>query len=261
MSKNYWANRIAHTQFNLITKGVKETEKQLKKYYLESFKKILGQFEETYNKLLSDIGEGREPTPADLYKLDKYWQAQNQLKEELQKLGDKQSALMSKRFMEHYINVYKQIHLPTSDAFGTVDKEVAQQMINQIWCADGKSWSSRVWANTEKLAETLNEQLIHCVVSGKKTTELKNLLQSEFDVSYHRADSIVRTEMAHIQTQAAAQRYKEAGITEVEVWADYDERRCDRCGELHEKRFPIFGDMPVPAHPNCRCCILPVIED
>ncbi len=89
----------------------------------------------------------------------------------------------------------------------------------------------------------------------------KKLLQERFNVSYNRADSIVRTEMAHIQTQAAKQRYADAGLEEVEVWADKDERRCDVCGKLHQKRFPIGANMPIPAHPRCRWCILPVVED
>jgi SPP1 gp7 family putative phage head morphogenesis protein len=133
-------------------------------------------------------------------------------------------------------------------------------MLNSIWCADGKSWSDRVWTNTTKLQQALNDNLIDCVVSGRKTTDLKNILQDQFKVSYHRAESIVRTEMAHIQTEAAKQRYKDSGIKEVEVWADYDERRCNVCGKLHETRHPINGVMPVPAHPNCRCTIIPVVE-
>lgn len=66
--------------------------------------------------------------------------------------------------------------------------------------------------------------------------------------------------MAHIQTQAAQQRYIDYGITEVEVLADEDERRCEVCGKLHGKRFKITETMPVPAHPRCRCCIVPVIN-
>ena len=134
-------------------------------------------------------------------------------------------------------------------------------MINQIWCADGVSWSSRVWKNTALLQQELNDNLIECPLAGRKTSELKKLLQERFNVSYNRADSIVRTEMAHIQTQAAKQRYADAGLEEVEVWADKDERRCDVCGKLHKKRFPVNAKMPIPAHPNCRCCILPVVED
>ena len=256
----YWIERSAKTQAALTNKSIKETEKQLKKYYGKSMEKILGQFEKVYLKLFLSISEGREPTPADLYKLDKYWQLQGQLKVELQKLGDKQAALMSKKFEDQYINIYNALALQDSGMFSEVDRETAHQMINQIWCADGQSWSNRIWTNTNKLQQALNDNLIDCVLTGKKTTQLKQILQEQFAVSYNRADSIVRTEMAHIQTQAAQQRYKDYGVQEVEVWADEDERRCDVCGKLHETRYPINGVLPIPAHPNCRCCIIPVVD-
>jgi hypothetical protein len=47
----------------------------------------------------------------------------------------------------------------------------------------------------------------------------------------------------------------------VQVWADKDERRCEVCGKLHQKTFSIYEPMPVPAHPRCRCCIVPVVDD
>ncbi len=67
-------------------------------------------------------------------------------------------------------------------------------------------------------------------------------------------------EIAHIQTQEAKQRYTDYGITEVEVLADADERRCEVCGKLHGKRFKLTETMPVPAHPRCRCCVIPVVD-
>ena len=108
--------------------------------------------------------------------------------------------------------------------------------------------------------ETLNEELINCVATGKKPSELKRRLQERFNVSYHQADTIVRTETAHIQTEAAKKRYEDYGIQMVEVLADKDERRCEICGKLHQKRYPVGAQMPIPAHPNCRCCIIPVVE-
>lgn len=260
MSNEYWAQRQATTQAKLTEKNVKQTEAQLMKYYQRAMRNVIGQFEATYNKLLLTTKDGKEPTPADLYKLDTYWQMQGQLKRELEKLGDKQAAIFSKNFMKQYAEIYKAIAIKDDLFFGEIDREAAMQLINQIWCADGKSWSSRIWTNTEKLREALNENLLDCVITGKKPSELKKLLQNEFGVSYRRADSIVRTEMAHIQTQAAQKRYVDAGVTEVEVWADKDERRCDVCGKLHQKRFPVNGPMPIPAHPRCRCCVIPVVE-
>ena len=258
---SYWEDRVANAQKKLTTKSIKETEAQLKKQYQRSFEKIVGQFEQTYMHIFSSIEEGRNPTPADLYNLDKYWKMQGQVTEELQKLGDKQAAIMSKNFMSQYERIYSSFSLGSASTFSNVDKNAMQQVINQIWCADGKTWKERIWGNISQLQETLNEGLMDCVVTGKKPRELKNVLQERFNVSYGRANTIVNTEMAHIQTQAAKQRYQDYGIQQVQVWADYDERRCEVCGNLHKKPFNVNEVMPLPAHPNCRCCIIPIVEE
>ena len=259
MSTNYWKDRMAAALARATSKSIAEIEKQLRRYYTNTMRKTIADMESTYDKLMSTMEEGKEPTPADLYKLDKYWQMQSQLKRELEKLGEREVELFGKHFIEAFQSVYGAT-LPEAGAFGLIDTQVAQQMINQIWCADGKSWSQRIWGKINILQETLNEGLIACVVGGKKTTELKNLLQERFGVSYSQADALVRTEISHIQTQAAQKRYEDTGIQYVEVWADKDERRCEYCGSLHQKRFPVGAQMPVPAHPRCRCSILPVIE-
>lgn len=257
---SYWQDRVAQAQTKLSNKNIKQIEKQMAKYYGQAAQRIIKDFEATHNKLLATIADGRQPTPADLYKLDKYWQAQAQMRQELRKLGEKQIANLTKAFELQFFDIYYSINITGAEAFNTIDKEAALSLINHIWVADGKSWSQRIWDNTELLAETLNNELIHCVAAGKKTTELKNLLQEGFGVSYSRADALVRTEIAHIQTQAAKQRYEDYGLQEVEIWADEDERRCEVCGKLHQKKYPIGAQVPIPAHPRCRCCIVPVID-
>lgn len=256
----YWQDRVADAQNAISNINIKRIEKQMVKYYREAAKKVIEDFEATYEKLLATAAEGREPTPADLYKLDKYWKAQGQLRQELRRLGEKQIVALTKAFELNFFDIYYSINIEGAEAFSTIDTQAVQQLINSVWVADGKSWSQRVWENTELLAETLNEGLIHTVATGKKTTDLKKLLQEKFNVSYGRADALVRTEIAHIQTQAAEKRYKDYGVQEVEVWASPDERRCEVCGKLHQKRFPVGTQMPVPAHPRCRCCIIPVVE-
>ena len=257
---SYWQDRFARNQTKLTNKTIKQVEKQMRKYYSASMKKTIADFEATYNKLLTTVAEGREPTPADLYKLDKYWQMQGQMRAELRKLGEKQVVALSKAFEENFFEIYYSIAVPGMEAFNTIDISMVQQLINHIWVADGKSWSQRIWENTELLAATLNEELINCVVGGKKTTELKNILQERFGVSYGRADALVRTELAHIQTKAAEQRYKDYGVQQVEIWADEDERRCEVCGKLHQTKYAVGAPVPIPAHPRCRCCIVPVID-
>lgn len=40
-----------------------------------------------------------------------------------------------------------------------------------------------------------------------------------------------------------------------------DDAGCDYCGKLHKTRYSLYEKIPVPAHPNCRCCIIPVVDD
>lgn len=257
---NYWAKRVAKAQDKLTSKNIKQVEKQLAEYYSRTMEHVIKEFEATHLKLQAAMIDGRAPTPADLYKLDKYWKLQGQMRKELEKLGKRQAALMSKAFETNYFEVYYSFALQGKEAYTTLDTAAVQGMINAIWCADGKNWSSRIWGNTEKLQQALNEKLIECVAAGKKTTELKNLLQEQFGVSYNRADALVRTEMAHIQTQAAQQRYKDYGIAEVEVFVDEDERTCPICAKHEGERYKVTDRMPVPFHTRCRCCMVPVIE-
>lgn len=257
---SYWEDRMANAQDAITKKHQKDIDKQMIKYYSKAMERTIKDFEATYDKVQATVANGVTPTPADLYKLDRYWELQAQLKDELYKLGDQQIVLLSDAFEQQWFDIYNSISIPSATAYSTVDSEIVQQMINEIWVADGKSFSDRIWSNVDDLIETLNEELIHCVTTGKSTNELKDLLQERFGVSYSNADSIVRTETAHIQTQAAKQRYIDYGIQQVEVWASEDERRCKICGKLHQKKYPITAKMPIPAHPRCRCCIIPVVE-
>lgn len=256
----YWQDRMAEAQAALTAKNRKQIEKQLKKYYGKSMERVIASFERTYDKLLLSKEKGIDPTPADLYKLDAYWQMQAQLKIELNKLGDKQISAMSKIFELHFFDIYYSIALEGLESFNTISSGGAMALINQIWCADGKSWSTRVWDNTASLVNMLNDELLHCVITGQKTSYLKKQLQETFNVGYSRADTLVRTEMSHIQNQAAKKRYEDYGITQFQVWADKDERRCDICGKLHKKVYGINETVPIPAHPNCRCSIIPVVN-
>ena len=260
---NYWKKRMVEAQEAISKKNVNEAQRKLQKYYIDAMKKVISDFEATYDKLKASKDE---PTPADLYKLDRYWQMQAQLKEEAQKLGDKEVELLSKSFENEWNEIYKASALPSDTAFSTISKDNAKAMVNTVWCADGKNFSQRVWGKTDKLVERLNESLVHCVITGKKTTELRQMLQREFNVSRNSANRIIRTEIAYIQTQAAAQRYKDHGRKYYE-YLGREENDCGHspdCHALNGKKF-LLTEMEVgvnapPMHPNCRCCIAPVLD-
>lgn len=233
---------------NLANKSASQIEDRLKKYYQQAYQKILGQISSIYIELFSNRDEGFVPQLSDLYRLDRYWQLQGELRKELQKLGELEEQLLSSRLVDVFMSYHDDLVIPGHHP-AMIDRAVAQQLVNQVWCADGLSWSQRVWGSTDKLLEVLNEGLSNCVILGNKTDELTKMIQEQFNVSYNQASCLVRTEIAHIQTQAAKTRYQEAGIKEMEVWASEDERRCSVCGKLHKKRLPIGAVAPVPAHP------------
>ena len=149
--KDYWGKRIASSQNKITTKNIKQINEQLKRYYSRTMKSIIASFESTYDNLLNTIADGRAPTVADLYKLDKYWQLQGQLQIELERLGDKQTILLAKNFENQFFDIYKSFSIKGKEAFSTLDIAGARQMLNSIWCADGKNWSSRIWINTDRL--------------------------------------------------------------------------------------------------------------
>lgn len=258
---DYWRERWSRSLNRIGNKNIKEIEKQMRKYYKSAMNKTISEFESLYDKVLAKQAAGEEISPATLYKLQKYWDVQAQLEHELTKLGDKVAKKLSKAFEKNFFEVYYSITFENKKLFNTIDSAAARQIINQVWCADGKTWSQRIWQNTQKLMETLNEELIHVVVTGKKPTELKHKLMERFNVSYNQANSLVTTEIANIETQAAKQRYHDYGIQYMQFWAEKDERQCPECGKLHKKLYPVSGPMPVPVHPRCRCTMIPVVDD
>ena len=259
-TSNYWADRETAARHALMNKSQKEIDKKLKQYYTKLSKQLISDYQALYNEVLLKQANGEQISPATLYKLDKFWELQAQTRQRLNKFGAYQQSLLSKVFQVFYKKSYNSINIKGLEAFNTLDEAAVEQVINQVWCSDSKSWSQRIWQNTAQLQQTLEEGLIECVAAGKKTTQLKQILQNRFNVSYHRADTLVRTEIAHISTEAAKQRYLDYGITQVQWWTDPDERTCPECGKLHKKIFPIGANIPCPRHPRCSCTIIPVVD-
>lgn len=258
---NYWADREIAERHALLNKSQKEIDRKLKSYYIKLSKKLIKDYESLYDKVLLKKAAGEEISPATLYQLNDYWEMQAQTRKLLNKFGAYQQSLLSKAFQTFYKRSYNSINIKGLQAFNTLDEGAVEQIINRIWCADGKAWSTRIWNNIGQLQQTLEDGLVECVAAGRKTSDLKKVLQERFNVSYNRADVLVQTEMAHIQTESAKQRYADYGLSEVQFYAGPDERTCSTCGKLHLKKYPVNAHIPCPNHARCRCQIIPVIDN
>lgn len=81
--------------------------------------------------------------------------------------------------------------------------------------------------------------------------------------SSSRALMIAITEQNRAMSAATVNRYKEMQIMQME-WEVSDP--CDKCAQNANQVVPVggtfnSGDTQPPAHPNCRCALLPVIPD
>lgn len=91
-------------------------------------------------------------------------------------------------------------------------------------------------------------------------------LRAALDAIFHdprRAALIAQTESNRAYTAGSIERYKRAGVQEIEWFTVRDGAVCATCGSLHRTRAPIdagFKDVGLPpAHPGCRCYTRAVI--
>lgn len=263
-SLEYWADRQENELNKISTKTEAEINAQLNKYYISAMKKIMAEFETVYNRYISAISSGDTPSISLLYRMDRYWQMQANLRNICEDLGNKEAKLLSKKFEEQWEETYQAAALPTELIYTIPSESNAKQMINSIWVADGKSFSDRIWKNTEDLVKTLNEDLTHIVVTGGSTVDLRKKLETmvreEVTKARSKANTLIRTETAHIQYESAKQRYIDNGIEEfIFLGREEHDIGCD-CKKLDGKKFR-FDDPEapkLPRHPNCRCRIAPV---
>jgi len=191
-----------------------------------------------------------------LYQFNRYYELLNKITEELRKLGHLQTNIFRNAFENMYIKnqaiIGASFHLNSEINYDEVEKA-----INDIWVNDGQNWSDRIWNDKAKLTEELREGLIDCLATGASPDKLTKRIMDSFGVSFHNAQTLARTELAHIQNASTINKYKKIGITKVKVLVDTN--CCEECTELKNTEFPIDQVPILPVHPNCKCTYMAVI--
>lgn len=96
-------------------------------------------------------------------------------------------------------------------AFALPDRQALAQMLREPW--HGGNYSSRLWKDTAKLAQSLEDILTPGMLAGRSQERLAAELAGRMGVSYREAMRLVRTECTYISNQADLMAYREAGIT------------------------------------------------
>ena len=247
----YWEAREQEALYNEL---LKEGEKQLIAQYRRSAYTVLS--------LLLDLYAGGVPTITDIYKYNRYYELLGLLNNNLKALGAKEVAITTTLLTDMYIK-NKAIIGDGNMLLPTSPKEV-EMVINKIWCADGKHWSSRIWTHKDELANKLRNGIVDCISRGVSKDELTKELMRIYGTEFYKADRIARTELNYVQNQSTLNRYKEMGVEKYKILSTHDGRTCDKCADLDGKIFPIdkaeIGVNFPPFHPRCRDTIVAVID-
>lgn len=214
-------------------------------------------------KLYVEIEQGGEVLPSHLYQYNRNYQLISNLEQELYRLGAKEKSLLDKNLTR----VYKENQKIISDIQGIqtdINEQEVRDAVYQPWVDDGLSFSDRIWNNKRALLNSLEQGMTDVIAAGKSHSQLTRDLMQKFNVSYHSAETLVRTEVAHVQIQSTLNEYKKLGVDKYRFLTAEDERMCEECGALNNNVYYIdeaeYGVNCPPIHPNCRCTVLAVIK-
>lgn len=143
-------------------------------------------------------------------------------------------------------------------SFEVTNKFQLNQLLSRV---DGNTTlSKRIWTNNAAISQRINNDISRLLYNDATPDQIKRALAADFNISYNAADRLIRTETSKFYNAAAIDSYKEAGVEEIEWLTEKDDRTCRVCGPKNGLRYPVSMPPEIPAHPRCRCVILPVIK-
>lgn len=182
-------------------------------------------------------------------------------KQEKQETTDFYTKLAEDIFYKNIYDTQQQTGLAFS--FNKVDPKVIDRVINSKWAGD--NYSKRIWNKTEELAQTLKEELLINLVTGRTERETSELMADKFSTAAWKARRLVRTESNYLAGQMDIEAYKECDIERYIFLATLDLRTSELCRSLDSKVFllseAVAGTNLHPMHPWCRSTTMSYIDD
>lgn len=208
-------------------------------------------------------------SPAYQARLERLQQLQNQIDLAMQEIYNQEKV----RNTSHYVDLaneayYKSIfdiqqRTGLGFSFSLIDPKVIETVINSKW--SGENYSKRIWNNTRSLAQTLKEELLVNLITGRTDREAAEIIANKYAQGASNARRLVRTESCNLANQMEMLSYKECGIETYIYVATLDLKTSDICQSLDGKRFPVADQQPgkncPPMHPWCRSTTISDISD
>lgn len=144
-----------------------------------------------------------------------------------------------------------------------IDDNVIQILLNENW--SGKTFSKRIWDNTDFLAEQLSKNITKRMISGQSLQSSITELDSIMKKGRYVTGRLIYTESAHIAEQARLLSYDELNVTKYMFVGGTELRFNCSCSSLNNLVFDIKdakeGINYPPIHPFCKCTTVPYFDD
>ena len=148
-------------------------------------------------------------------------------------------------------------------AFSNISEKEIAHALSINW--SGKHYSKRIWQNTQDLAETIKEEMVISLLTGRTDREAAQTFEKTFHTGMIQARRLVRTESAFIHGELQKRAYEEAGIKKYRYVAILDLRTSELCRGLDGKTFSVSEAMAgknyPPMHPWCRSTTISIVDD
>ncbi|MFQ9128341.1 MAG: minor capsid protein [Butyricicoccaceae bacterium] len=193
---------------------------------------------------------------------------QTQVELRMMELFSSQRDVLRDHLQERYTDTYyRTVYAVSQQAdvastFARIDPQTVEKILAVPWV--GSEFSSRIWADKDKLTRELMQTLSRGFVRGDSLDRMTREFAQRMGVSESRAATLIHTESAHMAAEAAEQGYRETGVKSYRFEAALDLKTCLVCGALDQREFPLAehetGINYPPLHPRCRCTTVPVTE-
>ena len=163
-------------------------------------------------------------------------------------------------------SVYRDTFIEVTKDLGInpiVSRDKIKTVLDKPW--SGANFSQRLWGNTDKLAQTVKQEIVNGMIQGINLKTMTKRVSERFETAKKNdVERLLRTEVNYVLNQATLDGYKEAGIEKYEFSATLDSRTSQICSELHGEVFEIkkiaVGLNYPPMHPRCRSTTIPIID-
>lgn len=163
-------------------------------------------------------------------------------------------------------SVYRDTFIEVTKDLGInaiVSRDKIKAVLDRPW--SGANFSERLWSNTDKLAQTVKQEIVNGMIQGINLQTMAKRVSERFETAKKNdVERLLRTEVNYTLNQATLDGYKEAGIEKYEFSATLDSRTSQICSELNGEIFEIkkiaVGLNYPPMHPRCRSTTIPIID-